>query len=302
MSNASQPVRIMPGKKTFLFGLLLAGLGLLGQPATAQASAPPAIPSEFGQVVFHKEGAGNKHLYIIGQSHRSAASGLNGPNTVRSQADIYRIGEWLIRHAGVELLLPEGFFRRPGSAGQIPFQRASLAEAQAYDYATLEAKFADTSVFINADMLLRSNYQVGLQQVEDREIYQRVGEFMQRARNAGNNIDVQAFNRELNFIQEVRTAAMLQNVPQAISGEFSQGNISNQRALFTIGMAHISEIIRFFRQGHIEIPSPALPERTYDDYRAALNLLNEGYGVTIILPRTLLEDQEALRMAKLQEL
>jgi hypothetical protein len=37
----------------------------------------------------------------------------NGDKTSRVQAEIYKIGDWLIHHQGVELVLLEGFIKNP---------------------------------------------------------------------------------------------------------------------------------------------------------------------------------------------
>jgi hypothetical protein len=71
--------------------------------------------------------------------------------------------------------------------------------------------------------------------------------------------------------------------------------------MFTIGMAHVDEIIRFLRDGKIDIKAPPFSPQ-HQDLQAILKLTEAGYGVTVILPRTLVEDREALRLANLNQL
>jgi hypothetical protein len=273
--------------------------GVAALPVEAPLSAPAtqAIPQEYGQVVYQKNGTGDKHIFIIGHSHRSSVTGANGNHTVRSQAEVYRIGEWLIRQEGIELLLPEGYFKRPESGRVQPstFRLADTGSVVILDNQALEEKLADTSVFVNADILLRRNYGIRLQQIEDEAIYHAVNETLRRAISREITTGIQP---ELHFMQELRTAAMLQNIPGVVGNEFLQGNIDQPKAIFTIGMAHISEIIRFFRNERIEVrPPQALT--SHQAYADVLSLIEEGYGVTVILPRTLMNDPEALRLARL---
>ena len=71
----------------------------------------PAIPFERGEVVFSSNERSPNQIYIIGMSHRDTLTRANGSNTVKSQIEAYRIGEWLIQNKGLELLLPEGFLK-----------------------------------------------------------------------------------------------------------------------------------------------------------------------------------------------
>ncbi len=92
---------------------------------------------------------------------------------------------------------------------------------------------------------------------------------------------------------------MLQRIPEAIETEFKLGNIDSRRAMFTIGMAHIDEIVRFLKEGRVDIKAPHFSSVAYPDLNNVLKLVDEGYGVTVILPRALVDDHEALRLANL---
>ncbi len=288
---------------TAVFALsLLSGVSAMAE--HVDSAMTPVIPQEFGQVIYQKHGDRAKQVFIIGQSHRSAATGANGTHTVRAQAEIYRIGEWLIHRENVGLLLPEGYFRR--ETQRAPVQLVSVDGATTLrtpllDTETLYAKLSDTSAFVNADILLRDNYNIRLQQVEDEGIYWGVREFMRAAHERRGNLPA-GFSRELNYLQEIRTAAMLQNIPAVIEEEYRKGMIPARRAMFTVGMAHLNETIQFLQDETIHVSAPPAGTASYDsykDYTDILNLLEAGYGVTIILPRTLADDREALRMVKL---
>lgn len=287
--------------------LLLAILFLLPTVSSAAVKSPvqqpTVIPAEFGEVIFEIPGKADRHVYIVGHSHRSARTGANGVKTVQSQAEVYRIGEWLIKEENVRLLLPEGFFRKKpsatpakGSGGGIhpqPIKGASI------DNQTLVDKLSDTKAFVNADMLLKANFPIQLHQVEDPQIYQAVGEFLRLTEDVRGS---EMVGTELDFLQQVRSAAMLQNIPDAVEYELEVGNIDSRRAMFTIGMAHVDEIIRFLREGRVELTPPATTYATYQNDSALLKLVEAGYGVTVILPRSLVDDQETLRLVNLSSI
>lgn len=260
--------------------------------ATPGFSDSSGLPSEFGEIVYQKNPERPVQVYIIGNSHRSSSTGDNGVNTIPAQVQTYRIGEWLIRQHQVELLLPEGFFGRKGRSG-------ILDSAVGLDRSALEETLADTSTFINADLLLHRNYGVGLQQVEDREMYRSVKEYLLSGLKSGDSL-LASFGLELEYLQERRSAAILQKIPEVIDNEYRQGNIAQPRAILTIGMAHLDEIIKFIELGKIEIPAPRIGASGFQAYSEALELLDKEIGVTVIVPRAILDDQEIMYMAKLE--
>lgn len=271
---------------TALFGLIVTG------PALAGIEEPPAIPAEYGKVIYQKVGQGENHLYIILQSHRNADTGANHHNTVEVQSEIYRIGEWLVRHENVGLLLPEGYFnqQRQPNVELVPQSRST---GLSLDDRALKTILEDTSRQVSADRLLMESYGLRLQQVEDRELYQSIREFLFRDSLGGFN---ETTIGVLSYMQEKRSAVMLQAVPDAIDREMRQGGIAQKKAIFTIGLAHVNELIRFLQEGKIEIYSPQLGIMVE---KGGLKLLEEDYVVTIIMPKTLTEDREAVRIANL---
>ena len=268
--------------------------------AETAAVEHPAIPQELGKVVYQKEGKQDNHVYIICQSHRNAQSGANGENTTRVQADIYRLGEWLIRNEQVELLLPEGFFNPKDEQPmqQVAFTpSAGRKSGTSFDEQTLHSMLNDTTTFYNADKLLKESYDVDLGQVEDEKLYFSILNFLYNSERKDRDLDAGEV-RILDYLQEKRSAAMLQRIPGVIGQKVQEGRIARKKAILTIGMAHIDEMIRFLKEGKIEIDSPLSRAALQEE----LSLLRENYNVTVILPRSLAEDQKAMKIANLGEI
>ena len=289
------------------FSVLLLSLTLLGilslsatsSMASASLNAVPGgfaaaagLPGELGEIIYQKNPESTIQVFIIGNSHRSSVSGDNGIHTVPAQAQTYRIAEWLIRQQQVELLLPEGFFGRQARTG-IP--EATVRR----DGPTLEEILTDTSTFINADLLLHRNYGIALHQVEDRDLYRHARDFLHSGLKSGNRL-LDPFGLELGYLQERRSAAILQKIPAVINAEYRQGHIAQPRAILTIGMTHLDEIIKFLKTERIEVAAPPIGASGFQDYSETLDLFAQQVGVTVIVPRTILDDREMLYLANLQ--
>ena len=283
------------------FALLLVPGFNLNAGTNQDFPAIPALPTERGEVVFSfNEGSPNQ-IYIIGMSHRDTLTRANGSNTVKSQIEVYRIGEWLIQNRGLELLLPEGFFLKDASdekGNLIKTAASDNGKRVSFDIKTLEGKLENDNAYINAEMLLMESHHIESQQVEDTDLYNAVREKISLLEKYGNDTYESLFIKSgLDYLQERRTAAMLQKIPEVIEGEYREGRIKNKKAIFTIGMSHISEIIKYLKQNKIEIYSPAFTP--YDDYLSGVNLLENDFGVTIIIPRTLADNLELLKLTRL---
>jgi len=264
----------------------------------------PAIPFEHGEVVFSCNERNPDQIYIIGMSHRDTVTRANGSNTVKSQIEVYRIGEWLIQNKGLELLLPEGFFLKKASDEKdnlIKTTASDNGKRISFDLKTLEEKLGEDNSYINAEMLLMESHSIESQQVEDINLYNAVREKISLLENYGNDTYESLFIKSgLDYLQERRTAAMLQKIPEVIEGEYREGRIKNKKAIFTIGMSHISGIIKYLKQNKIEIYSPAFTP--YDDYLSGVKLLEKDFGVTIIIPRTLADNRELLKLTRLDDI
>lgn len=277
--------------------LLILCLALANSSATAATGAEGGLAEAppYGKVVFHKGGQARQQIYILGQNHRSPLTGKNGDKTLQAQMEIYRIGEWLIRNRQVELLLPEGYF---GESPQVERTR-DLRERplhKSIDNAILRDELGDARTFANAALLLKSHYGVQLGQAEDKGLYGAVADSFRQLSGQEGKISSELLTR-LSCFQERRTAAMLQKIPAVVEREFQAGSIRSRNAIFIVGMAHIAEIIQFLEEESIVL-TPSRQELV----RSApceLALLRENYGVTVILPHSLAEDEEILRLTKL---
>jgi hypothetical protein len=264
------------------------------------------IPAEFGEVIYRCNQKSPNQLFIIGMAHRDSLTGLSVPKVSRAQAQVYKLGEWLIQHQGCELLLPEGFFAGPTAQNK---KEQTKGEAQKsgcpvpIDIQALEEKLSDSRSFVNAELLLKKDYPLRLRQVEDPKLHRAVGDFIRKLVECGN--DDSEFLRvksELGYLQERRTAAMLQKIPEIIHAEFQEGNIKAEKAILTIGLSHLPRIIRYLEENRVRIYSPLLAMDKKEDYSADLNLKKENFGVSIILPQTLAGDRKTLQMTGMEEI
>lgn len=249
----------------------------LARQGVSGVSEAVAFPEELGEIVYRRNPGRPVQLFIIGNSHRSPLNGENGDRTIAAQLQTYRIGEWLIENQQVELLLPEGFFGMKAGTGRRTLTARRLDES-------LGKALADTSTFINADLLLHADYGIPLHQIEDREIYAAVRDCLLVALQGSDRRSGRAAS-ELVSLQERRSALMLERVPAIIDAEYARGHIALPRALLTIGLEHLDEIITFFATGGMEMKSvhsgwPALS--------ASLASLRHEIGVTVIVPRAVL--------------
>jgi hypothetical protein len=263
-----------------------------------EPTAPiPSLPLTYGTVIYRYNENSPKKLYIVGISHRDSCSRLNGDNTAKTQAEVYRIGEWLNQNGKLDLLLPEGFFStsKTGEDFHLVQQGSPLGGNM------LEKKLGDDSHFVNAEMLLIEQLKMRAGQVEDRWLYDAVINRMVELENHGGNpAIIQSLREEIDYLQERRTAAILQKIPTVIENSCRNSNVKSENALFTIGLKHIGTIISYLEKNKIHIQSPPFPSDMKDDYVADLNLLKEGFGIIIIIPNTLVQDQETMTK-KLQE-
>lgn len=262
------------------------------------------IPVEYGEVIYRINESSPRQIYVVGISHRNPDSGRNNVTTVQTQAEIFRIGEWLNRNRGLELLLPEGYFekkKQPVSTLPGMVAHTGPSEQPQLNNILLYEKLADESRFINAEMLLMEYFDMYATQIEDQDIYNAVRRTLDKIGNSTiGSLPARERLAELHFLQELRTAVLLQNIPTVVDQQLNHGVITNGCALFTIGLNHIQDIIRYFEADGIMIePSRHAALNMQDKYIADLNLLKQGYGITIILPRNLADDKGLLQAVNL---
>jgi len=290
--------------KKLLFLPLILSFFLIGIPlSTAQTNL--ILPPQYGRMIYQLNEKSPNQLFIIGLSHRDSLTCLNGDNTPKVQAEVYKIGDWLIHYQGLELLLPEGFFKstsakiekKTTSAPGTPNSCALL------DIKVLEERLSNNKVYVNAEMLLKETHPLRLRQVEDKELYDTVNNNLIKLISCSNDSsDYSLLNSKLEYLQEKRTAAMLQKIPKIIDDEFRQGGIKSRKAILTVGMYHLHEIIRYLNENRIMIHAPLDASDETKDYCSELNILKEHFGVSVILPKILADDQKILEINKLDQI
>lgn len=284
----------------FFTVLLVPGFNLNAAPNQEILDAPGLSPDR-GEVVFTCNQRSPNQIYIIGMGHRDTLTHANGSNTMKSQIEVYRIGEWLIQKEGLELLLPEGFFSKEASDEKKDLIKTAASvnsKIVSFDTKTLEEKLGQENVYINAEMLLMESHSIKSKQVEDINLYNAARENINLLEKYGDDTFESLYIKSgLDYLQEKRTAVMLQNIPVVIDREYSAGRIKSKKAIFTIGLSHISGIIKYLKQNKIEIISPAFTQ--YEDYLSGVKLLENDFGVTIIIPRSLADNRELLKLTRL---
>ncbi len=263
----------------------------------------PSMPQQYGEVIYRINSQSPKQLYIIGINHKDPDSGANNSTTVQTQMEIFRIGEWLKKNRSLNLLLPEGYFTdKTAVAARKPsnFQTLDTFNTVDPDNLLIQKKLTADTPYVNAEMLLMQYHGFHASQVEDKGNYDAVRDSLcklnsQPSRSAGNMA-------ELLYLQEIRTAQILQNIPDVIEDEYLSGSIKNHFALFTIGLNHITDIFRYIQDDAIHLTSPAGSKGLPYFICSSLNLLNKGYGVTIIIPRTLANDNKLLQMTSIDRI
>jgi hypothetical protein len=286
-----------------LFLLFIFSFFLLRIPvSTAQTNL--ILPPQYGSVIYRLNENSPNQIFIIGLSHRDSLTWLNGNNTSKVQAEVYRIGDWLIHNQGLELLLPEGFFKstptkiekKNSNAPGIPNRCAQL------DIKVLEERLSDSKAYINAEMLLKETHPLKLRQVEDKELYDAVRiNLVKLISRRYDSSDYSFLKSKLEYLQEKRTAAMLQKSPEIIEDEARQGGIGSRKAILTVGMYHLHEIIRYLNEKRIMIRAPLPVSEETKDYHSELNLLKKHFGVSVILPKTLADDPKVLEINQLDQ-
>jgi hypothetical protein len=154
-------------------------------------------------------------------------------------------------------------------------------------------------------MLLKEDHPLRLKQVEERALFEAAGAGISRfvrSTSTGDFAEYLSVKLQLDYLQQRRTAAMLQKIPWVIDREYQQGSIKNRKAIFTIGMSHLHKIIDYLDQSKIAVYSPLFTSDKSEDYVAELDLFKKNFGVTVILPRTLADDRRMLETTQLEKI
>lgn len=273
-----------------LFNFLLVLIGAAAQAAPENNNSlawgvDVDFPQKFGEIVYQTNADASSQIYIIANGHRSAIRGVNAAHTVQAQVETFRIGEWLINQNRIELLLPEGFFGKmeePTTGGD--------TISNLLDGKVLQDALEDTSLFVNAELLLHQNYGIFLDQIEDRSLYLYTREHLRSNLESEGRLS-NVVKRDLVYLQKLRTASILQSVPAVIETAYQQGRISSPNAMLTIGLSHLDDIIHFLEVGEISIDALHTITRDFPAMESELELLKKQFGVTVIVPRTLVEQR-----------
>lgn len=260
----------------------------------AQAMDCAGLPPQHGKVLYQCNEKAPHQLFVIGICHPSTVTRDIKEYTLRVQAEVFKIGEWLVQNQGVELLLPEGYFFKGKAKDRINSEDGKKEGWELQDLKSLEALLSERGA--NAELLLKNRYSLRMQQVEDERLYQAGYRVLSRMRDGTKDaVEYRTLSSKLKYLGEMRTASILQRSPEIIRREFKEGHIKSQKAALTIGIYHLAHIIRYLQEREIKVFSPLLASEVRPDYLAPLNLLKENYGISLILPKTLAEDQKILR-------
>ena len=270
--------------------------GIVSSPKQHVASNQTDLPAIDGQVIYRHNEGGLNHLYIVGISHRDTLTRSNGSKTAQVQSEVYRIGEWLINNKGIELILPEGYFTTMVENETSPGTSEKGLKKVSFNSAKLEEKLK-TDIYCNAERLLVENHPLTVRQVEDERLYNDVVAKIGALGKNGDAFDFIYDKLELDYLQERRTAAILQNITGIIDHQIRGGHIRHRNAMLTIGVSHLSQIIASLKQKQLVVRSPAFTP--FKDYVSEVNLVKEGFDITIIIPRTIADDDDLLSLTKL---
>ncbi len=232
---------------------------------------PAAFPAQYGEIIFQSNEKNPNQVYVIGMSHRDTFTKTNGNYTSLSQAEVYMIADWLYHNKGVRLLLPEGFFKsKSAEVKEINKKiqaglKAKNSCADLADFQLLRERLADNHTFTNAEMLLKESHSIHLRQVEDWPIYDAVSKVLLKVVRDGPACDISLL-KELDYLQERRVAGMLQRMPDVINDSFQRKDISEKKAIFTIGMMHVFHIIKYLNENKIAIQPPESGSTKREDY------------------------------------
>ncbi|RJR44293.1 MAG: hypothetical protein C4576_13235 [Desulfobacteraceae bacterium] len=285
-----------------VFPVLLTSTGTIPR---LTAAGENVLPSAYGEILYSTNEQSPRHLYIVGISHSDTLTGAKSPYTPRVEAEIYRIGAWLARNKGVEIILPEGFFAVKPKISPRPEKRSKMGLEVCpteEDMRLLEQVLSVNSRSINAEMLLSENFHLELRQIEDRELYRTVNQGIRKLAECTNLQQHFLLRSELDYHQNRRVGAMLQKVPRVVDNVYESGHVEKERALFTIGLSHIPSILRFVREKKLAISCPPFtPDRSkYEPCSDELELTKEEFGITVIIPRALANDSRLMKRHRIK--
>mgnify|MGYP001585403256 CR=1 FL=1 len=288
--------------KLGLYGFLGTLIGGIVIPSSG-TSESRAFSQKYGEVVYQRDLHLPNHLYIVGQRHRidhlKDAFGeelfktLKRESTVikktpLAQVEIYRIIEFLIKNKDLGLILQEGAFSEDDYSSLLRELKESFGEERIrklkkIDDKNLEKVLGFEDFPFTGSQLVSLSYNIGIQGPESKQTYEFIIEITKKFIGR----DATLIRRINDYMNELRSAAVLANSPVVIEREHKLGRIKNRKAAIVIGNHHLDELIRFIDGDRIFIEGA--PEANLDKVEGKLNLREKGYGVTVIRPKSLLE-------------
>lgn len=277
-------------------GLLLLAVFLSGRVPDCHAAMAVSrpIPDRLARIVYQEKPESKQKIYIVAQSHPSALTGENAADTLQVQAEIYRIGEWLIENRGIGVLLPEGYFQKETKGASIKTRcgREVVRDGRALPDATLLDRLAATDHFVNAGLLLHDDFGISLRQIEDRGLHANVCLLLGELVQPEPDDNLPAIAAALDYQQKKRSAALLRNIPDALAAGADDQERFRGNALLTVGLAHLKEMVAFLRNGKTVVDPFSRGAERSKGYCCDLAQLKNNYGITILLPPTLAQNKD----------
>lgn len=271
----------------------------------------------YGRIVFQIRPEAPNQIYIVGQLHEHPFTEEADQETIETQRDIYRVGERLIKERGLELVVLESLYRDTSYEdlnealrrfGKI-LQRGNVLNAMKVDN-HLE-RILDTEVEgisspegprllqASAGYWLASTHKLRVVGAEDAKLHSlaleaaklvvRTGRLaaqrVEEARIGKYRLGQVTILNPYDHLNQLRTAYILHNTPLVMEREQAAKHISRQQALVVIGADHIRDCIRFVRNDYLKVL--AYPGSIVPPLDQPLGYAQAGYGVTVIMPRTI---------------
>jgi len=263
MQRKRSPLPVLAACGAALMGIGLYALRPTEQKAVVQKSGLEQTIQQYGSIIFQYNGATPQTCYVIGQAHRNLFFKDADESMVpRTQLEILRIIERIYSSEGAQLVLREGMgngVEWDQMYEQIASGIKKTADSIRYDDARTIQVFNKIED-MDAIMLAGATTPITVRSAEDATLLAISNRLCktwatmpreQRAQelNLHESKNAQAFIA----VSEYRSARILQNMPSIADEAYSSGQIRNKSAIIVIGLAHLDEMIRFVRNGQIQL-------------------------------------------------
>lgn len=263
----------------------------------AVESGSSIFPDTLAKVIYQEKAGSRQQIYIVAQSHRSALSGEIGKDTLQVQAEIYRIGEWLVKNRGLGVLLPEGYFqnRATGASSFGSSQARSDRQSDLSDGVLLK-RLAAPDRFVNACLLLHDDFDIALQQIEDKGLHANVCFLLRELNEPASGEDRSALAAAFEYQQKKRSALLLRNIPEALAKQAGDREPRPANVLLTVGLSHVQKMIDYLKKGRAVIDPATAAADEFTRYSCDLAPLINNYGIIVLLPPTLAKNKDLCQL------